>query len=84
MLFRSSCVESADALIDGLLEPHGLSVPASVPQNIVDASAHYAAWLFRKRRNPTGADAFKQEADAFLQAYVESEAEVPFKAVSDQ
>jgi hypothetical protein len=80
----AGCIASADALIDSLLEPHDLTVPASVPQNIKDASAHYAAWLFRKRRDPTGADAFKQEADVLLQAYIESAAELPFRVVSNQ
>lgn len=77
----SSCIASADELIGSLLEPYGLVVPVSVPQNVKDASAHFAAWLFRKRRDPTGADAFKQEADVLLQAYIDSEAEVPFKVV---
>ncbi len=80
----TACITSADALIDSLLEPHDLAVPVSVPQNIADASAHFAAWLFRKRRDPTGADAFKLEADTLLQAYIESASELAFKVVSDQ
>jgi hypothetical protein len=80
----TACTVSADALIDSLLEPHDLSVPASVPQNIEDASAHYAAWLFRRRRDPKGAAAFKLEADVFLQAYIDSMSESAFKVVNDQ
>ena len=80
----TACVVSADALVDSLLEPHDLSVPASVPQNVEDASAHYAAWLFRRRRDPTGAAAFKLEAEVFLQAYIDSASDVAFKVVSDQ
>jgi hypothetical protein len=79
-----ACITGADALIDSKLEPYGLTVPDVTPQNILDASAHYAAWLFRKRRDPTGADAFKEEAEEFLQAYIESAGELPFKVVSDQ
>ena len=79
-----ACITSADALVDSLLEHHDLTVPASVPQNIKDASAHFTAWLFRKRRDPTGADAFKQEAETILQAYIERASELAFKVVSNQ
>jgi hypothetical protein len=80
----SSCIVSGDAMIVSLLEPHDMVVPASVPQNIKDASAHFAAWLFRHRRDPGAAAVFKEEAEAFLQAYIESAAELPFKVVNDQ
>ena len=66
---------SADALIDGLLKRDGLTVPTPAPQLIKDASAHYAAWLFRKRRDPTGAEAFWAEAEKFLVAHVQAEGE---------
>ncbi len=78
------CIDSADAWIDKKLEVHDLSVPAEVPQLIKDASVHFAAWLFRKRRDPTGADAFKAEAEEFLDIYIEDEAEVVFSVVNDQ
>jgi hypothetical protein len=74
-----SCITSADALIDSLLKREELTVPASIPQNITDASAYYAAWLFRRRRDPTGAEAFWEEAEKFLTPYIEGEAEVAFK-----
>ena len=80
----TACIVSADAWIDKKLEPHDLTVPVSVPQNIKDASIHFAAWLFRKRRDPTGADAFKAEAEEFLDAYIESTSELAFVVVSDQ
>jgi len=69
------CMASADALIDGLLKHEGLTVPTPAPQLIKGASAHYAAWLFRKRRDPTGAEAFWAEAEKFLAAHVEAEGE---------
>ena len=69
------CITSADALIDSLLKYEGLTVPASIPQNIKDASKHFAAWLFRRRRDPAGAEAFWIEADKFLQAYINAEEE---------
>lgn len=71
----TDCIASADALIDSLLKYHGLTVPASTPQNINDASKHFAAWLFRRRRDPAGAEVFWEEANKFLQAYIEAEKE---------
>ena len=76
------CIVAGDALIDGLLLPHDLTVPSPVPQNINSASRYFAAWLFRKRRDPAGAAAFKEEADGFLQAYIDDESEAAFKVVS--
>ncbi len=78
------CIDSADAWIDKRLERHDLAVPNEVPQLIKDASIHFAAWLFRKRRDPTGADAFKAEAEEFLNTYIEDESEVAFSVVNDQ
>ena len=73
-----ACIVSADALIDGLLKKAGLSVPESVPQLIEDTSAHFAAWLFRHRRDPDAAEVFWAEAHRFLDAYIESEEDVAF------
>lgn len=75
----SSCIISADGLIDGLLKQRVLSVPALVPQNVTDASAYFAAWLFRRRRDPVGAEAFWQEANRFLTTYGEAEEKPTFK-----
>jgi hypothetical protein len=87
------CIVSADSLIDSKLEPYSLSVPETVPQNIKDASKHFAAWLFRKRRDPAGATAFLEEANQFLETYIAANAEGGglgeegtgiFRTVSDQ
>ena len=78
------CITSADALIDSLLKKQGLTVPTPTPQNINDASKHFAAWLFRRRLDPAGAEAFWKEGDRFLQVYIDAELEeedVPFRAV---
>jgi len=80
----AACIVSADAWVDSKLEPHDLSVPAEVPQLVKDASIHFAAWLFRKRRDPAGADAFKAEAEEFIATYIENQSELAFLAVSDQ
>ena len=73
-----TAIASADGLIDSLLKPSGLSVPASVPQNILDANSHFAAWLMRKHADPVGAEAFWVEAQRFLQTYIDSESEPAF------
>ena len=77
-----ACIASADALIDGLLKKSGLTVPDPVPQIIADASAYFAAWLLRHRRDPEAAEVFWVEAHKFLEVYVESEEEVAFKVGS--
>jgi len=70
-----SCIPSAEGLVDSFLKAHNLSVPAEVPQLVRDACAHFAAWLFRRRREPVEAEAFWNEARRFLEAYVDAEAE---------
>lgn len=77
----TSCIASADALVDGLLKKCGLTVPESVPQLIVDASAHFAAWLFKDRRGPdVEAQAAKlwDQAHKFLDSYVDTEEDIAF------
>ncbi len=74
----AAAIVSADALVDSLLKPYNLTVPATVPQNVVDSSAHFAAWVFRRKRDPTGAEAFWVEANRFLQAYICAESESAF------
>ncbi len=74
----AAAVVSADALVDSLLKPYDLSVPATVPQNVVDASSHFAAWVFRRKRDPVGAEAFWVEANRFLEAYIDAESESAF------
>jgi hypothetical protein len=78
-------ITSADALVDSLLKQKDSAVPATTPQNIVDASKYFAAWLFRRPRDPVGAEAFWDEANKFLDAFVASDEEVefPFRVCSD-
>jgi hypothetical protein len=63
------CVTSVSALVDSLLAKYDLTVPSPTPQNIKDATAHFGAWLYRRRRDPVGAKAFEEEANRFLNAY---------------
>ena len=76
-----ACIASADALVDGLLKKVGLTVPETVPQLIADASAYFAAWLFKDRRGPdVEAVAAKlwDQAHKFLDNYIDSEEEIAF------
>ena len=76
-----SCVASADALVDGLLKKVSLTVPGTVPQLIADASAYFAAWLFKDRRGPdVEAIAAKlwDQGHKFLDNYIETEEDVAF------
>jgi hypothetical protein len=75
------CIVSADALIDGLLKKEGFTVPDSVPQNIADASAYFAAWMFRHRRDPSAAEIFWAEAHKFLDTYISAESGAGLKVV---
>jgi hypothetical protein len=54
----SECVISASALVDGLLACEGLTVPSPTPQILSDATKYFAAWEFRRRHHPAGAEAF--------------------------
>ena len=76
-----SCIASADALVDGLLKKVGLTVPGTVPQLVEDASAYFAAWLFKDRRGPdVEAVAAKlwEQAHKFLDNYIDTEEEISF------
>ena len=71
----AGCVITSKALVDGFLQVNGLVVPAVVPQLVVDAAKNYAAWDYRRRRDPVSALEFWNAAQQFLQAYVDAEAE---------
>lgn len=80
------CITSADALIDSLLKQRGAqAVPEETPQNIEDSSKYFAAWLFRRRRDPAGAEVYWEEGNRFLDAYITSDedTEFPFRMCSD-
>jgi hypothetical protein len=71
----ADCIVSGSALVDGLLKPKQLSVPAVVPQLILDSTKFFAAWMFRRFSDPVGAEAFWVEANRFLDAYIEAESQ---------
>jgi hypothetical protein len=67
------CIASAGGLVDGLLTPKELIVPAMIPQLISDATKYFAAWMLRRVADPVGAVAFWDEANSFLNAYIDAE-----------
>jgi hypothetical protein len=76
-----NCIASADALVDGLLKKVNLTVPVEVPQLIADASAYFAAWLFKDRRGPdaeAAAAKLWEQAHKFLDNYIDTEEVIAF------
>jgi phage gp36-like protein len=69
----SECITSASALVDGYLACERLTVPSVVPQVLADATKYFAAWDFRRRRDPVGAEAFWNEATRILSIYLDAE-----------
>lgn len=72
----AGCVTSGSSLVDGLLKVNGLAVPLVVPQLVKDAAKFFAAWEYRRRRDPSAAEAFWSDAQRFLQTYIDAEKEV--------
>ena len=82
------CITTASALVDAFLKVRNMAVPdpSSPPQLIIEASAWFAAWELRRTSDPINAEAFWNEAQRFLQTYIDSEEpedELPFKVGSD-
>ena len=50
-------------------------MPSVVPELVVSSAKFFAAWQFRRFSDPVGAEAFWVEANRFLDAYVEAEAQ---------
>ena len=71
----TDALPTGDAYVDNLLKADGLVVPSPVPQSVADAAAHFDAWMVRRRRDPTGAEAFYVEATRLLEAYAKAEIE---------
>ena len=75
----AGCVTSGSAIVDSFLKKENLTVPVVVPQNVKDAAACFAAWEFRRRREPDLAEAFWVDANRFLDAYIQEAGEIAFK-----
>jgi hypothetical protein len=71
----AGCVSSGSGLVDCFLQVKGLTVPSVVPRLLKDAAANFAAWAYRRVRDPSGAQGFWNDAMQFLQTYVDGEFE---------
>jgi hypothetical protein len=69
----ATCITSSDALVEGMLARQGLTVSSPTPQNIIDASNYFAAWMFRKRRDVPSSWIFFVDAEKFLNSYCDSQ-----------
>jgi hypothetical protein len=69
----TSCIATAGGLVDGFLKAKGLTAPAVIPQLLKFAVCNFAAWAYRRIRDPAGAQGFWNDAVAFLQTYIDCE-----------
>ena len=77
----ASCVSSGSGLVDGFLKVKGLIVPSPVPQAVVDAAKNFAAWCYRRVRDPATAAGFWNDAMQFVQSYIDAES-APYVGVA--
>lgn len=68
-----SDIVAGSGLIDGFLKAKDLTVPAMVPRLVKFAACNFAAWAYRRIRDPQSAQGFWNDAVAFLQAYIDAE-----------
>lgn len=66
----AACITSSDAYVSSLLAQKGLTSPSPTPQNLIDASNYFAAWMFRKKRDPQSSWIFYTDAERFFNAYL--------------
>lgn len=67
-------IVAGSGLIDGFLKAKGLTVPTLLPALVKFAACNFAAWAYRRIRDPASAQGFWNDAVAFLQAYIDAEA----------
>lgn len=65
-------VSDASDKVDRLLQVHDLIVPAEVPTTIKRAAKFFAAWEYRRRRDPEAAQIFWYDAQEAIKEYVEA------------
>jgi hypothetical protein len=69
----ASCIITGSGLIDGFLKAKGLTMPAIVPQLVTFAACNFAAWAYRRIRDPVAAQGSWNDAVTFLQTYIDAE-----------
>ncbi len=48
----TDCVQDASVKVRSLLKAQALEVPSDVPDDVKIAAKNFAAWLYRRRRDP--------------------------------
>jgi hypothetical protein len=78
------CIRDAAVKVDNILRAAGLAVPSEVPDAVGIAAKNFAAWLYRRRRDPVGSQVFYDDAKEALQDYVNAEraVDVPYVGVA--
>ena len=66
----ADCVTDSSDKVDNLLKQAGFVVPSVVPTSIKRAAKFFAAWEYRRRRDPAGAQVFWFDAQEALQEYI--------------
>jgi hypothetical protein len=66
----ADCVTDASGKVDDLLKASGFVVPSVVPITITKATKFFAAWEYRRRRDPLGAQVFWYDAQEAIQEYI--------------
>ncbi len=66
----ADCVTDASDKVNTLLKIAGFTVPSVVPSSIKKAVKFFAAWEYRRRRDPEGAQVFYYDAQEALQEYI--------------
>jgi len=72
------CVVDGSDKVRNLLRQAGLPVPvpfdvSEVPQSVRIAAKNFAAWEYRRRRDPDGAQVFYYDAQEALNGYIAAE-----------
>jgi hypothetical protein len=74
----TSCVVDSTDKVKNLLRQAKLSVPlpsdvSEVPDSVRIAAKNFAAWKYRRRRDPDGAQVFYYDAQEALNGYISAE-----------
>jgi hypothetical protein len=76
----TDCIHDASVKVTNILKAAGLEVPSLVPDSVGIGAKNFAAWLYRRRRDPEGAQVFYYDAQEALKDYVNAEkpSDVPY------
>jgi hypothetical protein len=74
----AECIADATDKVRNLLKTESLAVPepldvSAVPQSLRIAAKNFAAWKYRRRRDPEGAQVFYYDGQEALNGYILAE-----------